>query len=171
MALDLEDLYRDILLDHYRNPRNHGDLDGRATAHADGSNPLCGDDVSVHVRMADGRIEEIAFSGQGCSISQASSSMMTEYVQGQTAAEVLRGVEAFGEMMTQSEVPEDVDFADIEALLGVAKFPARVKCASLGWKTIEQALASNGAVEAVSTDERTTESAHNERGTSDVRSS
>lgn len=171
MALDLEDLYRDILLDHYRNPRNHGDLDGRATAQADGANPLCGDEVSLHVRMADGRIVEVAFSGQGCSISQASSSMMTEYVLGQTAAEALRGVEAFGEMMTRSEVPADVSFDDIEALMGVAKFPARVKCASLGWKTLEQALNSNGAAEVVSTDERATESAPDERGTNDVRSS
>ena len=161
-AFDLEDLYRDILLDHYRNPRNRGDLERAATCRADGANPLCGDEITVAVQVDEGRIADIAFTGAGCSISQASASLMTEYVRGRTVAEALRAVEAFQQMLIAGEAPEDVDFGDIEALLGVAKFPVRVKCASLGWKTLEQALQSVHESETraddevvVSTDERT----------------
>ena len=143
----LEDLYREILLDHYRNPRHHT---------ADGANPLCGDQITIEATVnADGRIEDIAFSGAGCSISQASSSMMTVYVAGHTTAEALRAVETFQQMMLTGEAPStaEQDLGDIEALAGVAKFPVRVKCASLAWKTLQQALQSQTAA-AVTTDER-----------------
>lgn len=152
----LDDLYREILLDHYRAPRNHGGIDAPTCA-ADGSNPLCGDQVRVEVSVADDRIVDISFSGRGCSISQASTSMMTEYVKGRSVAEARAGIEAFQRMMVSAQVPGVDGFDDIEALVGVAKFPARVKCASLGWKTLEQALAGEGG--AVTTDERSAEHA------------
>ena len=147
----LDDLYREILLDHYRQPRNHGGIDA-PTCSADGSNPLCGDQVRIDVSVADDHIVDISFSGRGCSISQASASMMTEYVKGRTVAEARGGINAFQQMMVTAESPGIDGFDDIEALIGVAKFPARVKCASLAWKTLEQALVGEGG--AVTTDER-----------------
>jgi len=156
----LEDLYRDILLDHYRHPRHHGQIED-ANHQADGSNPLCGDQITVQAKVgADGRIEDIAFTGNGCSISQASSSMMTVYVTGHTTDEALRAVKTFQQMMLTGEAPSSAeqDLGDIEALAGVAKFPVRVKCASLAWKTLEQALQSQQVVAqapaTVTTDER-----------------
>ncbi len=160
-ALDLDDLYRSILLDHYRSPRHRGRLAGERVASADGANPLCGDQLSVDVRLDEaGRIAEIAFEGSGCSISQASASMMTDYVEGRPAAEAAAGVAEFQAMMTSGEAPES--FGDLEALAGVSKFPVRVKCASLSWKTLEQALAAAEQGEAValapvSTDERSSD--------------
>ena len=147
----LDDLYREILLDHYRQPRNHGGIDA-PTCSADGENPLCGDQVRIDVSIEDDRIAAISFSGRGCSISQASASMMTVYVKGRSVAEARAGVNAFQKMMVTAETPGIEGFDDIEALIGVAKFPARVKCASLSWKTLEQALVGEGG--AVTTDER-----------------
>ena len=147
----LDDLYREILLDHYRQPRNHGGIDA-PTCSADGSNPLCGDQVRIDVSVADERVIDISFSGRGCSISQASASMMTEYVKGRSVADACGGINAFQQMMVTAESPGIDGFDDIEALIGVAKFPARVKCASLAWKTLEQALA--GEDGEVTTDER-----------------
>jgi nitrogen fixation NifU-like protein len=135
----LDDLYRDILLDHYRNPRHKGHVAG-ANHVADGANPLCGDQITVEALVGeDDRVEEIAFTGTGCSISQASSSMMAAWVPGKSTAEALAAVATFAEMMRTGTAPEDMG-GDIEALAGVAKFPVRVKCASLAWKTLEQAL-------------------------------
>jgi nitrogen fixation protein NifU and related proteins len=150
----LEELYREIILDHYRQPRNHRALPVAATCAAEGSNPLCGDTVTVEVVLDGDRIEEIAFNGQGCSISQASASMMTEYAKGRSITEAHQGIDAFQEMMTTGEPSEIDGFDDIDALIGVAKFPARVKCASLGWKTLEQALDGGGTI---TTDEREVE--------------
>jgi len=159
-ASDLDDLYRAILLDHYRSPRHRGRLEGDRVASADGANPLCGDQLAVDVRLDDeGRITEIAFEGTGCSISQASASLMTDYVEGRSTAEAEAGVGEFQAMMTSGEAPES--FGDLEALAGVSKFPVRVKCASLSWKTLEQALAAATQEEAlaapVTTDERSTD--------------
>ncbi|HJM75735.1 MAG TPA: SUF system NifU family Fe-S cluster assembly protein [Dehalococcoidia bacterium] len=148
MALD--DLYRDILLDHYRSPRNHGHIESRVTNTADGANPLCGDELTVELTVEDGKIAEIAIDGRGCSISQASASMMSVFVSERGTAEALEAVETFQRMMLKGETPPE-EFGDIEALAGVAKFPVRVKCASLGWKTLEQALGDGGSV---SSDER-----------------
>ena len=146
----LDDLYREILLDHYRSPRNRGRLDA-PTASADGANPLCGDQITLDVVLDDeGNVVE----GSGCSISQASSSMMTGYVKGRPTEEALAGVEAFQRMMVDGE-PLDEEFGDIEALSGVRKFPVRVKCASLAWKTLEQALTTReDQADPVTTDER-----------------
>ncbi|MDA0256248.1 MAG: SUF system NifU family Fe-S cluster assembly protein [Chloroflexi bacterium] len=160
-ALDLDDLYRSILLDHYRSPRHRGRLAGECMASADGANPLCGDQLAVDVRLdEEGRIAEIAFDGTGCSISQASASLMTDYVEGLPAAEAVAGVVRFQGMMTSGEAPED--FGDLEALAGVSKFPVRVKCASLSWKTLEQALAAAeqgepATASPVTTDERSSD--------------
>jgi len=147
----LDDLYREIILDHYRAPRNRSAIDAPSCS-ADGSNPLCGDQVTVDVVVDGDRIADIGFHGNGCSISQASASMMTEYAKGRTIADAHAGVEAFQRMMNTGEAPGIEGFDDIDALVGVAKFPARVKCASLGWKTLEQALV--GRADPVTTDER-----------------
>ncbi|MGE3960284.1 MAG: Fe-S cluster assembly sulfur transfer protein SufU [Dehalococcoidia bacterium] len=141
----LDELYREIILDHYRRPRNHDPLN-TPTCSADGANPLCGDTIHLEVSLDDGTIDEIAFAGAGCSISQASASMMTEYVKGRTVAQAQQGIDAFQRMMTSGETQEVDGFDDIDALQGVAKFPARVKCASLAWKTLEQALEGGGVV-------------------------
>ena len=141
----LDDLYREIILDHYRRPRNHDPLQ-TPTCSADGANPLCGDQIHLEVALDGDTISEIAFAGAGCSISQASTSMMTEYVKGRTVREAREGAEAFQRMMTTGEVVEVEGFDDIDALQGVAKFPARVKCASLAWKTLEQALEGGGVI-------------------------
>lgn len=146
----LEDLYKEILLDHYRNPRNKGSL-AVPSCSADGANPLCGDEVTIDLRLDGERIAEIKFDGRGCSISQASASMMTEYAHGRTIEEARHGVEAFQRMMLEAQAPDEEGFDDIGALIGVARFPARVKCASLAWKTLEQALEGGGAV---TTDQR-----------------
>ena len=160
-ASDLDDLYRAILLDHYRSPRHRGRLEGDRVASADGANPLCGDELALDVRLDDaGRIAEIAFEGTGCSISQASASLMTDYVEGRSTAEAAAGVAGFQSMMTSGEAPEG--FGDLEALAGVSKFPMRVKCASLSWKTLEQALGAAtqrelAAAAPITTDERSTD--------------
>ncbi len=158
--VNLDDLYREILLDHYRNPRNRGPL-AAANAAADGSNPLCGDEITLELRLdGDGRIADAAFSGQGCSISQASSSLMTEYVKGRSSDEATSAIDAFQAMMVEGEeAPEDL--GDIGALAGVRRFPMRVKCASLAWKTLEVALAQHDRADdapraTVTTDERST---------------
>ena len=157
---DLDDLYREILLDHYRRPRNRGPLEA-ANASAEGSNPLCGDEITLELQVDDdGRIADVAFSGQGCSISQASSSLMTEHVKGRSSGEAASAIDAFQALMVDGEQTE-IDLGDIEALAGVRKFPMRVKCASLAWKTLELALAQHdrdGAAPraTVTTDERST---------------
>ncbi len=139
MATELEDLYRQILLEHYRSPRRKGHLDS-ATHRAEGANPLCGDDIVVELQVEDGAIADVAFSGRGCSISQASASLMADYVIGKPVEDARGAVETFQQMMLSGKAPPDGELGDIEALAGVAKFPVRVKCASLGWKTLEQAL-------------------------------
>ena len=126
---------------------------GRATHRAEGSNPLCGDELTVELTVEDGRVTDVAFAGRGCSISQASASLMTLYVRDRAVASALAGVGSFQRMMTSAGPPAD-DFGDIEALAGVAKFPVRVKCASLAWKTLEQALAGEAGETAVTTDGR-----------------
>ncbi len=147
----LDELYREIILDHYRTPRNHAGLDA-PTCSAEGANPLCGDTVTVSVLLDGDTIQDIAFSGSGCSISQASASMMTEYVKGRTKQAAEDAAQAFQRMMTSGETQNIEGFDDIDALQGVARFPARVKCASLAWKTLEQAL--EGGAQPVTTDER-----------------
>jgi nitrogen fixation NifU-like protein len=147
---ELDDLYRELILDHYRHPRNKGNLDN-ANRHVEGYNPLCGDEVELDLILdEDGVIEDVAFKGRGCSISQASSSMMTDAVKGQTKAEAMALLDAFKKMMTEPETVPAEDLGDLEAFQGVAKFPVRVKCATLAWNVLQEGLErGNGVVEEV----------------------
>lgn len=140
----LEDLYREIILDHYRTPRNRGELEPPALF-ADGHNPLCGDEIRISVAVQDGVVTDVRFSGSGCSISQSSASMMTSAIKGKPVEQVKSIVRRFKQMMTideeDSEIDESINLGDLEALQGVVKFPVRIKCATLGWNTLLDALA------------------------------
>jgi nitrogen fixation NifU-like protein len=145
----LEDLYREIILDHYRSPRNRGELPPPAT-HAVGHNPLCGDEIEVYLDVRDGVVQDIKVGGQGCSISQSSASMMSQAVKGKTVDEVRALVHKFKSMMSIEELDDteaaaDVKLGDLEALQGVVKFPVRIKCAVLSWNTLTEALAQANA--------------------------
>ncbi|HEY4367298.1 MAG TPA: SUF system NifU family Fe-S cluster assembly protein [Steroidobacteraceae bacterium] len=138
--MDLKDLYRDVIVDHNRNPRNFGKLDP-ADAHADGHNPLCGDRLSLYVNLDGNRIRETRFDGSGCAISVASASMLTEAVKGKTREEVKALFEQMHTLLTQHDAQVDTDkLGKLAALSGVREFPARVKCASLCWHTLNAAL-------------------------------
>jgi nitrogen fixation NifU-like protein len=144
----LDDLYREIILDHYRSPRNRGELEPPA-AHAVGHNPLCGDEIDVYLQVDDGVVSDIKVGGQGCSISQSSASMMSQAVKGKPVDEVRALVKRFKGMMSIDDLDEpadeperDVPLGDLEALQGVVKFPVRIKCATLAWNTLTEALAS-----------------------------
>jgi nitrogen fixation NifU-like protein len=136
---ELDELYRELILDHYRSPRNHEPLESPDVV-AEGYNPLCGDEIEIHLSFAGDAIEKIAFRGHGCSISQASGSMLTIAVKGKSTDEARGLIESFKRMMTDpdSEPPEEL--GDLEALQGVAKFPVRVKCATLAWHALEDGL-------------------------------
>jgi nitrogen fixation NifU-like protein len=157
----LEDLYREIILDHYRSPRNRGELPAPPALRVEGFNPLCGDEVVVYVQVQDGTVSDIRFAGQGCSISQSSASLMSSAVKGKSVAEVRSLIRTFKAMMSvhearlgdgpgagagSSEDGSDVAAADPEslgelaALQGVVKFPVRIKCATLSWNTLTQGL-------------------------------
>ncbi len=154
--MPLEDLYREIILDHYRNPRNRGDLPAPPALRLEGFNPLCGDEVVVYLDLApSGVVSDIRIDGQGCSISQSSASMMTTAVKGRTTEETRELIRAFKAMMSihehrldgdGQEVLEvvspdpDVELGELEALKGVVKFPVRIKCATLSWNTLAGAL-------------------------------
>jgi nitrogen fixation NifU-like protein len=167
----LEDLYREIILDHYRNPRNRGELESPPALRAEGFNPLCGDEVVIYMTMDGGVISDLKISGQGCSISQSSASMMSTAVKGKTLAQARSTIKAFRAMMSlhgqsldgqgdgaasggagatgpdddersgaEVAAAEGVALGDLEALQGVVKFPVRIKCATLSWHTLAQAL-------------------------------
>jgi nitrogen fixation NifU-like protein len=144
----LEDLYREIILDHYRTPRNRGELPVPPARHAEGHNPLCGDEITVFLDVqGDGDaaiVDDVKVSGQGCSISQSSASMMSAAIKGKRVGEVRALVRRFKGMMsieTDDVAPvADVPLGDLEALQGVVKFPVRIKCATLAWNTLLEAL-------------------------------
>lgn len=145
--MSLEELYREVILDHYRNPRNRSPLP-QVDAHAEGTNPLCGDEVTVDLHLDDGTVAGISVRGQGCSISQSSASMMSEAIKGRKLPDIARLTHRFKQMM-DIESPEqaglDADrpgaaLGDLEALRGVRKFPVRIRCANLPWTTLEEAL-------------------------------
>lgn len=138
-AVDLEDLYREVILDHYRRPRHRGRL-AEPTIAQRGSNPLCGDEVEIGVRLEGDRLAEIGVEGQGCSISRASASIMAQLLDGRTVDEVDEIVAAFKRMMTGDGQVDEDRIGDAEALIGVRKFPVRVKCATLAWNTLKEAL-------------------------------
>jgi len=137
--MDLKELYREVILDHNRQPRNFGRLEP-ADAKADGHNPLCGDKLHVTVRLNGDTLEDVRFDGQGCAISTASASLMTEAVKGRTRADIARLFDDVHALLTDSRHPPDRDLGKLMALGGVAEFPARVKCASLCWHTLNAAL-------------------------------
>ena len=140
MDAKLSALYQEIILDHYRRPRNKGELSA-ATAGASLRNPVCGDVVDVQVEMHDGRVSDVRFDGRGCSISQASASMMTELVKGRTAEEVVKLGERFAEMIRGDEAAaKDEALGQARALSGVSRFPARVKCALIAWEAMARAV-------------------------------
>jgi nitrogen fixation NifU-like protein len=137
--MDLKDLYRDVILDHNRNPRNFGKVEP-ADAQADGHNPLCGDRLSVSLRMNGDRVEDVRFEGKGCAISTASASLMTEAVKGKSKAAIAELFANIHAVLTQQDVEPDAGLGKLAALTGVREFPARVKCASLCWHTLNAAL-------------------------------
>ena len=142
--MELRDLYRDVILDHNRHPRNFGHLE-HPDAQAEGHNPLCGDRLTLSVRLAGDRIEDIRFEGRGCAISRASASLMSEAVKGKDRASVRRLFESVHALLTDHEATPTSDLGKLAALSGVREFPARVKCASLCWHTLNAALEKSAA--------------------------
>ena len=137
--MSLDDLYREVILDHYRNPRNKRPLDG-ADIDLAHNNPLCGDEISVRVKVSDGSVQEAAFEGQGCSISQASASMLTDRINGMKLDDVDDLILKFRGMMAGKETPDDDVLGDLVALKGVVKYPVRIKCAVLAWDTLQEGV-------------------------------
>jgi len=136
---EFDQLYRELILDHYRNPRHHEPIEG-AEVVAEGYNPLCGDEVELRLDFDDGTIKDLSLNGRGCSISQASGSMLTDAVIGKPVEQVERLIGMFTRMLTEPEDAPPEELGDLEALQGVAKFPVRVKCATLAWHTLEDGL-------------------------------
>ncbi|HTT02204.1 MAG TPA: SUF system NifU family Fe-S cluster assembly protein [Steroidobacteraceae bacterium] len=142
--MDLRDLYRDVILDHNRHPRNFGRLE-RADAQAEGHNPLCGDRLTLSLRLQGDRIEDIRFEGKGCAISTASASLMSEAVKGKDRSTVRRLFESVHALLTRHDAAaQPAELGKLAALSGVREFPARVKCASLCWHTLNAALEQSG---------------------------
>jgi nitrogen fixation protein NifU and related proteins len=139
--MTMEDLSREIILDHYQSPRNHGRLEHPTVANR-GHNPLCGDEVEISICIdeQDDRISEIAFTGRGCSISQASASMMTDVIKGHTLSEAEAAVQQFTQRMAKRDPPPKELEEELDALQGVKRYPARVKCALLPWTTLRETI-------------------------------
>jgi len=148
---NLEDLYREIILDHYRSPRNRGELPTPPAHKVEGFNPLCGDEVTVYLDVQDGVLKDIKMTGHGCSISQSSSSLMSGAVKGKPLEQVQATIDTFKQLMTvhESSLSKDVErddevdlrkLGELAALQGVVKFPVRIKCAVLAWNTLRQGL-------------------------------
>lgn len=135
--MQLDDLYRQVIMDHYQHPRNQGELIDEAVT-VDLRNPSCGDEITLQIVVDDGIVQDVRFKGEGCSISMASASMMSEAIKGKPIAEALEMASSFRSMMKGEDVDLD-DLGELEALQGVAKFPARIKCATLGWQALERA--------------------------------
>ena len=133
MSSNLDQLYRQVIMDHYKNPRNKGSIeDGALTI--DMNNPTCGDRIHLTIQVEDGVVQNAKFDGEGCSISMSSASMMTQAIKGKNIDEALKLSQIFSDMMLGKEYDDSIDLGDIEALNGVSKFPARIKCATLAWR-------------------------------------
>jgi nitrogen fixation NifU-like protein len=135
--VELEELYKEIIIDHYNNPRNFGELPD-ANASAEGANPLCGDEIHLELLVKDGIVEDVKFHGAGCSISRASASMMTETIKGKKIEDVRKISEKFKEMLFEGKEGEEL--GELEAFKGVRVVPIRIKCAVLSWNVLEEAL-------------------------------
>ncbi|MEK4731401.1 Fe-S cluster assembly sulfur transfer protein SufU [Paenibacillus sp. FSL L8-0641] len=136
--MQLDDLYRRVIMDHYKNPRNRGRFEDDAVT-VDLNNPTCGDRISLQLKMKDGVVEDSRFTGEGCSISMSSASMMTEAVKGKTIDQALDMASRFSSLM-KGEAVEFDDYEELEALSGVNKFPARIKCATLAWNALRKGI-------------------------------
>jgi nitrogen fixation NifU-like protein len=146
MGNKLDQLYRQVIMDHYKTPRNRGELDDGALT-VTLNNPTCGDRIQIQMVVEDEKIKDAKFVGEGCSISLASASMMTEAVKGLSVEKALALSSIFSQMMLGEDYDEDdFDLGDIEALQGVAKFPARIKCATLAWKAMEKGVGKEDVV-------------------------
>ena len=141
MALD--DIYKEVILDHYKNPRNKRELPG-AELQCHANNPLCGDEITVFAHVDGGNVAELTFEGAGCSISQSSASMMTEAVTGRAVPDALRLAADFRSMMAGEAEPSEDEFGDLVALKGVVQYPIRIKCAVLAWDVLQDALTGDG---------------------------
>jgi nitrogen fixation NifU-like protein len=137
--VELNDLYRDVILDHNRRPRNFGNLES-ADASVEGFNPMCGDHLTLRLKLSDDTISDIRFEGQGCAISTASASLMTEAVKGKSRGAALELFERVHQLLTDDAAPPAEELGKLAALSGVREYPARVKCASLCWHTLASAL-------------------------------
>ena len=135
----LDQLYRSVIMDHYKKPRNKGVLEG-SNITIDMNNPTCGDVIHLTLQVEDGIVKDAKFEGDGCSISMASASMMTQIVKGKKVEDALKAATIFSDMMLGKEIDDSIDLGDIEALAGVSKFPARIKCATLAWKAMEKGV-------------------------------
>ncbi len=136
---NLDQLYRSVIMDHYKTPRNKGVLE-ESSVTVDMNNPTCGDVIHLTMQIEDGIVKDAKFEGEGCSISMASASMMTQMLKGRTAEQAHQLAEIISNMMLGNEYDTSIDLGDIEALSGVAKFPARIKCATLAWKAMEKGI-------------------------------
>ena len=137
---NLDQLYRSVIMDHYKNPRNKGSLEENSVT-IDMNNPTCGDRIHLTLKLNDGIVEDAKFDGEGCSISMSSASMMTQIVKGKKLEEALELAGIFSKMMLGEDFDDEkYDLGDVEALQGVAKFPARIKCATLAWKAMEKGV-------------------------------
>jgi len=136
---NLDTLYRQVIMDHYKNPRNKGEIDGDVLT-VDMNNPTCGDRIKLQMQVEDDTVQDAKFEGEGCSISMSSASMMTQAIKGKNVDDALQMSNAFSRMMMGEEIDTDLEFGDIEALQGVSKFPARIKCATLAWKAMEKGV-------------------------------
>jgi nitrogen fixation NifU-like protein len=141
--MSLDDLYKEVILDHYKNPRNKRPLPD-AELSCSRNNPLCGDEITVFAHLEGGEVKEVAFQGQGCSISQASASMMTEAVTGKPVDRARELASDFRGMMAGDVGPDEEEFGDLVALKGVVKYPIRIKCAVLAWDVFQEALSGTG---------------------------
>jgi nitrogen fixation NifU-like protein len=145
--VDFDELYTEVVLDHSRRPRNFGDMPD-ADVHVHGDNPSCGDEITLHVKFGDhGDIGEVGFTGNGCSLCMASASLMTQKIKNKPRANAEALWSEFHHMLTDEKEPENLDdrLGDLQVLVGVRKFPMRVKCATLAWQALKQALASEKA--------------------------
>ncbi len=144
MASDLSDLYQEILLEHNRRPRNFRILED-ATHHADGFNPLCGDEISLQLRIDEETVGDVGFQGHGCAISRASASLLTQAVKGGSTADAIAMFDEFHRMLTEPDAKLDYDLlGDLEMLGGVIAYPTRIKCAILAWHTLKAAMDGEG---------------------------
>jgi len=140
----LDEIYKEVILDHYKNPRNKREMP-EAERTCSRNNPLCGDEITVFLHEEDGKVLDVSFVGQGCSISQASASMMTQAVSGKTVEDVGALTTQVRGMLTGDVEPDEETFGELVALKGVVKYPVRVKCAALAWDVLEEALTGDGA--------------------------